>query len=212
MKLAVFGANGRIGEHVVRQALDAGHRVSAVVRDSSRWNFDHPFLSVVRVPTLTDPEPMWPALVDSDAALSGVGPRRRSDVAVASTATRGILAAVKAAGVPHFVAVSAAPVGPTPQGEGFLNRYLFMPFIKALLKETYADLAEMEREIMHSGLEWTVVRPPRLTDKPLTGEYRIAIGGNVPRGAVIGRANVAHLMLASLTDPAMTNRAVGIAH
>src|SRR5262245_40295469 len=121
MKLTVFGANGRIGEHVVRQALEAGHRVGAVVRASSRLELSHPNLDIIRVPTLTDPEPIWPALVGSDAALSGVGPRHRRDVTVASTATRGILAALKEAGVPHFVAVSAAPVGPTPEGEGPLN-------------------------------------------------------------------------------------------
>jgi uncharacterized protein YbjT (DUF2867 family) len=211
MKLTVFGATGRIGEHMVRQALDAGHRVSAVVRGSSRLDISHPALEIHRVPGLADPEPMWPALVGSDAALSGVGPRSRKDVTVASTATRGILAALKSAGVPHFVAVSAAPVGPIPDGEGFLNRYLLMPFIKTLLKDIYADVALMEREIMASGLEWTIVRPPRLTDKPLTGDYRVALAGNVPNGRTIGRADVAHLMLASLTDTTMANRAIGVA-
>lgn len=209
MKLAVFGATGRIGEHVVRQALDAGHRVTAVVRGSSRLALQHPGLDVVRVPTLTDPQPIWPALVGNDAALSGVGPRSRKDVTVASTATRGILAALMEAGVPHLVAVSAAPVGPTPPD--LLNRYLLFPLIRALLKDIYADAAEMERQIMGSGLHWTIVRPPRLTDAPLTGRYRTALDANVARGRTIGRADVAHLMLASLTDQAMANRAVGVA-
>jgi uncharacterized protein YbjT (DUF2867 family) len=111
--------------------------------------------------------------------------------------------------VPHFVAVSAAPVGPTPPD--LVNRFLLFPFIRALLKDIYADAAQMERDIRRSGLTWTIVRPPRLTDGPLTGQYRVALDANVRRGMTIGRADVAHLMLASLTNPAMANRAIGVA-
>ncbi len=210
MKLAVFGATGRIGQHVVRQAAEAGHQVTAVVRSGSPFTGDRPGVTVVRVASLDDTEALWPALVGHDAALSGVGPRNRKDITVASTATRGILAALREAGVPHLVAVSAAPVGPTPPD--FVNRYLLFPFIRAVLKDIYADTARMEREIAASGLHWTVVRPPRLTDKPLTGRYRVSIDGNVRRGITVGRADVAHLMLASLTNPAMTDHAVGIAN
>src|SRR6266498_4594901 len=79
MKLTVFGATGRIGEQVVRQALDAGHKVTAVVRDPARFDVRHPALEVATVAGLTDPEVLRPALEGSDAAISGVGPRGRKD-------------------------------------------------------------------------------------------------------------------------------------
>jgi NAD(P)H-binding len=66
----------------------------------------------------------------------------------------------------------------------------------------YANLAEMEAEIRNSATQWTIVRPPKLVNKPLTGNYRTVVGGNVPRGYAISRADVAHLMLAVLDDPA----------
>ncbi len=99
MKLTVFGATGRIGEQVVRQALDAGHKVTAVVRDPARFDVRHPALEVATVAGLTDPEVLRPALEGSDAAISGVGPRGRKDGPVASSATRGILRAMEASGV-----------------------------------------------------------------------------------------------------------------
>lgn len=208
--LTVFGASGGIGRHVVRQALDAGDQVTAVVREQSRFDLSHPALEVVRVPGLTDPEPLRAAVKDADAVISGVGPMRPSDVTVASTTARGILAALESAGVRRFVAVTANPVGPTPEGESLANRLVVRPLFGTLLKRMYADLATMEDEIRRSNTDWTIVRPPRLTNKPLSGRYRIA-PENVPGAKSISRADVAHAMLAVLDDPGTIRRALGVA-
>jgi putative NADH-flavin reductase len=212
MKMTVFGASGGIGGYVVRQALDAGHKVTAVVRDPARFGVSHPALEVVTVPGLTDSEVLRPALAASDAAISGVGPRGRKDGPVASSTTRGILRAMEASGVRRFVAVSAAPVGPVPEGDSFVNRRILLPFVGALLRDVYADLAEMEDEIRRSRTEWTVVRPPKLVNKPLSGTYRRIVGGNVPHGYSISRADTAHAMLAALDDPATLRQAIGVAY
>jgi putative NADH-flavin reductase len=212
MKITIFGASGRIGGHVVRQALDAGHKVTAVVRDPALFDVSHPALEVATVPGLTDPEVLRSALETSDAAISGVGPRGRKDGPVASSSTRGILRAMEASGVSRFVAVSAVPVGPVPEGESFINRRILVPFISAFARDVYADLAEMEDEIRRSATEWTVVRPPRFVNKPLTGKYRTVVGGNVPRAYSISRADVADAMLAVLDDPATFRQAVGVGY
>jgi putative NADH-flavin reductase len=212
MKLTVFGATGRIGGHVVRQALDAGHTVTAVVRDPARFEVTHPALEVATVPGLTDPGVLGSALESSDAAISGVGPRGRKEGPVASSATRGILRAMEASGVRRFVAVSAVPVGPVPEGESFFNRRILLPFMSAFARDVYADLAEMEDEIRRSATEWTIVRPPKFVNKPRTGKYRTVVGGNVPRAYSISRADVADAMLAVLDDPATFRRAVGVAY
>ena len=211
MKLTVFGATGRIGGEVVRQALAAGHGVTAVVRDPARLAVRDPRLEVVTVSGLDDPEALAPAVAGRDAVLSGVGPRRRSDTHVASESTRAILGAMTAHGVRRLVAVSAAPVGPSPAGDGWFDRRVLRPFITTLLRDVYADLAVMERDIRDSGVDWTVVWPPRLVDSPPRGAYRTAIGANVPHARTVSRAEVAHLMLVALDDPAMVGRPVGIA-
>lgn len=211
MRLTVFGASGRIGGLVVRQALDAGHKVTAVVRATSGFESDHRGLEVVRVAALTDPAAPAPALDGADAVISGLGPRGRKDTSVASSTTRVVLAAMRDAGVRRFVAVSAAPVVPPPPDDGLLNRKIIHPLVSTLLRGIYTDLRLMEEDIRHSGLEWTVVRPPRLTDGPLTGRYRTAVEANLAHGITISRADVAHAMLAVLDDPGLVNRAIGVA-
>jgi putative NADH-flavin reductase len=212
MKLTVFGASGRIGGHLVRQALDAGHAVTAVVRDAARFEVRDAALAVATVPDLGDLTALLPPLEGCDGALSAVGPRGRNDGPVAATATRGILRALEASGVRRFVAVSAVPVGPTPDGESFVNRRLLLPMMGAFLRDLYADLAVMEGDIRDSATDWTILRPPKLVDKPLTATYRTVVGANVPRGYFISRADAAHAMLASFTSPATIRQPLGVAY
>ena len=91
-------------------------------------------------------------------------------------------------------------------------RNLFGPLIKTALHDHYADLARMEDVLRESGLDWTIVRPPRLTDKPLTGKYRMAYGQNLRGGLLISRADVAHLMLHAVERPESIRQTIGIAN
>ncbi|MFC4591616.1 NAD(P)-dependent oxidoreductase [Sphaerisporangium corydalis] len=211
MKLTVFGATGRTGREVVRQALDAGHQVTAVVRDPARLPVSHSALEVVTA-EVTGPEALRPALAGREAVISALGPNNRKEVGIASIALRSILSAIDGTEVRRLVVLSAVPVGPVPEGEPFWYRKIALPLLRGLLREGYADLAAMEEEVRRSAVEWTIVRPPRLTDKPLTGEYRRVIGGNVPGGRAISRADLAHAMLATVDDPATVKQAVGVAY
>ncbi len=69
----------------------------------------------------------------------------------------------------------------------------------------------MEDVLRASGLDWTAVRPPRLTNGRLTGNYRTALERNLPGGLVISRADVAHAMLAALRQPETIGHAIGVA-
>ena len=225
MKLTIVAATGGIGHHLLEQAVAAGHDVTTVVRNPSRL----PRELAAQVRTVTadlataDPSELQPAFAGADAVLSGLGSRPGKDPGVASRGTRAIVAAMQATGVRRIVVVSAAPIGtvpspgrPTPPrhdpGDGFLMRNLLAPLTKAALRRRYADLALMEDLLRDSGLDWTVVRPPRLTDKPPTGTYRTAYGRNVRRGLQVSRADVAHLMLRALDQPETIRQVVGIAN
>jgi uncharacterized protein YbjT (DUF2867 family) len=75
----------------------------------------------------------------------------------------------------------------------------------------YVDLALMEDIVRDSGLDWTVVRPPRLSDGRLTGTYRTAYGQNIRGGWIVSRADVAQLMLRALDEPETIKQTLGIA-
>ncbi|MEH0576436.1 MULTISPECIES: NAD(P)H-binding protein [Streptomyces] len=210
MKFTVFGATGGIGRELVRQALDAGHEVTAVVRDPARLAVTGGRLEVVRA-DLTDPEALRPAVTGRDAVLSGLGARRRKDAGVAARLTRTVLSALEAEGVRRLLVVSAGPIGPEPEGDGALDRTV-RGLVSAALKDVYADLREMEAELARSATDWTVVRPPRLQDKPVTGAYRTVVGGFPRKGRFIGRADVAHAMLAMVEDAGTVKQGVGVAY
>ncbi|AVH57098.1 MULTISPECIES: NAD(P)-dependent oxidoreductase [Streptomyces] len=210
MKLTVFGATGGIGQEIVRQALAAGHQVTAVVRDPARLTVTGAGLEVFRA-DLTDPEALPPAVAGRDAVLSGLGARGRKDAGVAARLTRSVLAAMEAEGTRRLLVVSAAPVGPAPEGDTAIDRAT-RGLVSRLLKDIYADLKAMEDELARSATDWTVVRPPRLQNKPVTGSYRTVVGGFPLKGRFIGRADVAHAMLAMIDDPGTVKQGVGVAY
>ncbi|MFE9482046.1 NAD(P)-dependent oxidoreductase [Streptomyces spororaveus] len=215
MKITVFGATGGVGREVVRQALDAGHEVTAVVRDPARLPIAaHERLRVATVRDVTDQEAVLAVVSGQDAVVSALGAasnKQAREHPVAGPALSAITSAMDRAGVRPLTAVSAAPVGPLPEGEGIFTRVLVYPLLRRLLRDVYADLADMEAVMAASGTRWTVVRPPMLRDKPRTGTYRRAIGAHVRGGSVIPRADVADALLVCLTDPATARHAVGVA-
>jgi putative NADH-flavin reductase len=91
-------------------------------------------------------------------------------------------------------------------------RNVLTAFMKAVLRDRYADLARMEDVLRAGHLDWTIFRPPLLTNGPLTGRYRTALGQNLQRGVRMSRADVAHAMLAALKQPATIRQEVGIAY
>lgn len=210
MKITVFGANGGVARHAVEQLLAAGHEVTAVVRNAGRIA-PKPGLRVEVVPDLSQPRNLAAALRDADAVLSGVGPRSTRDGPIASTVTGSIIAAMLDAGVRRLVTVSAAPVGDMPTDEGLFGRLVLYPIARTLLRPVFSDLARMEQQMWQSGLDATSIRPPRLTNGPWTGKYRQRIGGSVPHGVLISRADTADAMVGALGDPATIGQPVGVA-
>ncbi|MDI3385791.1 SDR family oxidoreductase [Streptomyces sp. B-S-A8] len=213
MKLTVFGATGGIGQEIVKQALGAGHQVTAVVRDPARLTVTGAALEVFRA-DLRDTEALRGAVEGRDAVLSGLGARSPKDArtGIAAALTRPVLQALDATGTRRFLAVSAAPLAPEPADQKFLHRRVVVPLIGTLLKPVYDDLKVMEAEVRRSDTDWTLVRPPKLLDRPVTGTYRTALNVNLRGGGTIARADVAHAMLAMIDDPATVQQGVSVAY
>ncbi|MEU4671764.1 NAD(P)-binding oxidoreductase [Amycolatopsis sp. NPDC023774] len=80
-----------------------------------------------------------------------------------------------------------------------------------MLRNAFADLRAMEAAIRASELQWTIVRPPRLTEGPATGRVRFSKHGALRGGFVISRADVATFLLDAAEDTALIGETVGIA-
>jgi uncharacterized protein YbjT (DUF2867 family) len=209
MRLTVLGATGRVGRHIVTQALADGHQVVAAVRDPGRLGLTHDRLTVRRADAL-DAASVKTVIQNADAVLSGVGPTRRRDpLNPASASARAAVEAMDAVGVRRILMISAEPVNRAGTGEPWATRRLVAPLLWRLMPELYADLELMERVLRESGLDWTAVRPPRLLDGAGQGRYRHAVEASGGSG-VIARADVARAMLDFVTDTATIGHAVGV--
>ena len=221
VKLGLFGATGGVGREVLSQAIAAGHTVTAVVRNPSKLPAD---VYVVRQ-DLANPDNrvLAAAMRGVDAVISTVGPSRAAQAGIVAPSTAAITHAMDCAGVRRLVVISAAPVGVVPSthrpqpprydaGDDPLMRYLLSPLIRRLFRRVYLDLAAMEDLLRDGSLDWTAIRPPRLTNGPLTRTYRTAIDRNLRHGLIISRPDVAHLMLSVLQQRPTVRHSVGVAY
>lgn len=203
MRLFVLGASGGIGGHLLRLGLERAHELTAYVRTPSKVAVSSERMAVVGG-DLFDARAMAGVLAGHDALLSAFGPTTIRTTTLREEFGRALAAALRAGGVRRVQLVSAA----------FLFRDVGL--LGAILKLTLfrfmaPDMAAMEREIMREDLDWTVVRPPRLTNGPATGGYRVADGALPPSGYVVSRADVADFTIGEAERPAQVHQIVGLA-
>lgn len=213
MRLTVLGATGRTGREIVRQGLEAGHEITAVVRDPARLPIEHERLTVVRADVF-DAAALEPAVKGAGAVLSALGATSlRDETPVCRDGTRAAIAAMRATACRRLLVTSAVPVPRHDPGNRGLGGAIARPILRVIFRRGYADMGAMEHLVRAAGdLEWTIFRPPRLLDKPATGKARTALGQNVPGGYSVARADVAAEMLRRITDPGSVRTVVGIAN
>ena len=106
--------------------------------------------------------------------------------------------AMQSADVRRLICVSASGLDPGPWWE----RWFAKPILWMAFKEMYTDLVRMEAVVERSGLDWTLLRPPALTNGPRTGRYQVAVNQHLKRGLMISRADLGDYIVGHLCDPA----------
>jgi putative NADH-flavin reductase len=208
MKLVVLGATGGTGIEIVRQALDRGHSVTAFVRSPERLKEFRDRIAIRRGDLLNSTE-LEEAIRGHDAVVSAFGPRLPISKADANLLERFAFSLTKAmvhAGVTRVVVESVA----------FLFKDSIFPPVYLLgrlfFSGVVADSSAMERIVQQSELDWTLVRPPELTEKPFTGKYRVREGHLPTFGLKISRADVADYMVKAVEDSSTVHKIIGISN
>ena len=200
MKLFVMGATGRTGQEIVQQALERGHHVTAFVRSPETAVLRHERLSVLNG-NATDENQLSKAMQNHDAVLSALGPR---EVFKPSSLLRdSALATIRAmqrSGVKRLLILSAAAHFP-----GVPNR-----IVSFILRNHMRDSLAMEKVVQDSGLDWTIARPPRLTQAQYT-TYRSREAAAPKKGFTLSRKAVAAFMLDAIEQEKHLQKIVGIA-
>ena len=198
----VIGAAGGIGRQAVEVALAQGYRVIAVLRTPAKLPLVHPSLKIVQGDVL-QPATYEEYLTEGTIVLSAIGTTRGffrdEPTTLYSDGATKILGAMqrRKARRAYFISASAVEISPVLPA---FARWLARNVIQKLLRHMYADLRIMEDRAKESGLDWTIVRPPRLTDKKLTGQYRFAVNSFLRNCLSISRADVAHFMVHHAKD------------
>ncbi|MBV8841131.1 MAG: NAD(P)H-binding protein [Alphaproteobacteria bacterium] len=202
MRLFILGATGLTGRQLVAQAIAQGHAVTAFVRAPEKLALA-PGLAVRRGDP-RDGAALGAALGGHDAVLSALGPPGPARSTLLRDSARSIVDAMQATSVSRLLVVSAAVL--------FEDAGAFVTLMRrTLLRNIAEDNAAMERCIAASALDWTIARPPRLTNGRMTGNYRVAEDHLPRRGFLVSRADVAHFLLGALERGAHRRKIVGVA-
>jgi len=197
-KVIVFGASGGCGLEIVKHALDKGLRVTAVVRNPAAFTLMHPALTVVKGDVMKL-ESFSDAMKGQDAVISALGSSGRKPTILYSMGARHIMMAMHVHDVRRLLCVSASALY-TNQKMSLFLKFFIKAVLQPLLKEPYNDMRLMEKEVQQSGLDYTIVRPPRLLDKRGKGTYRIAVNDHLTGLSTIARADVGHYMVQHLEN------------
>jgi putative NADH-flavin reductase len=206
MRLAILGASGPTGRLVISGAIERGHVVTAAARHLDTLRASDQLISV---PTdVRDVDAVRTAVRGQDAVISAVGSRARAPGALYSTAGRNLVQALEEEEVRRLIVVSSGGVQPHDRGLPFWFRLA----IPLLLRDLYRDMAEMERLVQASTLDWTIVRAAYLVDQPARGRFRVGDGANPPGGRKISRADLAGFLLDQLQDRQWSQAAPTVAY
>jgi putative NADH-flavin reductase len=202
MKLVIFGATGGTGAELLRQSLESGHVVTAVVRNPTRLSIrEHANLTVIEGDVLAA-GPWQAAMAEHEVVLSCLGSTdRRHATSVYSRGAVHIMEAMRGPGTGRFVCLSSAGLEIQP-GTPLAQRLVTKLIVQRLYRHGYADMARMESIVAASSTQWTIIRPPMLTDGPLTGDYRVAINAHLSKPRSMSRADLAHYMMTHVDDEA----------
>ena len=205
MRLLILGATGGSGQALIGQASERAHRITAFVRSPQKLGSLRDRVTVRQGDPGSVAE-LQAVLPGHDAVLSALGPPGPGPTTILRAGACSTVAAMQAVGPRRLIVVSAAILF---SDLGIPGRVLR----RTLLKNVAEDSAEMERLVIASGLDWTIARPPRLTNGPLTGRYRVENGHLPDRSAwaFISRADVAHFVLSELEHSTHVHQVVGIA-
>jgi putative NADH-flavin reductase len=207
-RVLIVGATGGTGRHLVAQALERGHAVTALVRNPSMVKVDHPQLTVVRGDVL-DYASVEGAVRGQEAVVSALGHKQFFyPTRILSEGTGNILRAMEAHGVSRFVCATSLGIG---DSAGRMGAYYTLFVIPVILPFYFWDKTRQERLIAASKLEWIIVRPGVLTNGGKRGVYRHGFELGSFLGSVrVSRADVADFMLNQVADDAYRGTAPGV--
>lgn len=211
-RVALFGATGKIGHHVLDQLLAAGHDVAAYVRNPAKLDVTHPNLTVI-TGELHDAAAIASAVDGADAVISALGPtlKRSATGTPVTDGSLNIVAAMQAAGVRRYVGL-ATPAMADPRDRPTLKGKALRLMPRLAMPNALAEIDGMAAAITGSDLDWTIARITNPTDRPAKGTTRAGFLGRDKVGMAMTRADIATFLVDQLADDTYLRAAPAISN
>lgn len=204
-KIAVFGATGRTGKHIVEEVAKRGFIPVCLVREKSKEKITEPkAFSIIGSPL--EYEDVLETIDGCDAVLLALNIARKSDWPWAKVITppnlldvtmKNIVRAMSETEIRRVITVSAWGVGDSYREVNWIFRFLIN---NTKVGMAYAGHEDQERVLRQSGLDWTAVRPVGLSNETWNSRVRVSFKGEKKLRMTISRKDVAKFMLDILED------------
>lgn len=195
-KIALFGGTGQTGSEFLELALERGYSVKALVRTPEKLRISHPNLEVIQGDVLNKKD-VDTCIIDTEIVVSLFGHVDKSPEWLQTEGTKNIVTAMQKNGLTKIISLSGGglpfPEKDQPKFADKMIRFIMKIFVPKILNDAIAHYEVLEK----SGLDWIIVRGPRLTNEPKKGEYRVGWVG-VNASTKIGRADLAEFILNQL--------------
>jgi len=204
VKILVLGATGATGRLIVGRALAKGHDVVALVRSKARAT-DLAGAELVEGDA-RDAAALTRAIAGCDAVVSSLGTAMSPfrEVTLLSTATRALVGVMAAQNIRRLVCITGLGAGDSRGHGGFFFDRLFLPL---MLRKVYEDKDRQEDGIRASALDWIIIRPTVLNDKPARGGIKALTDLSRVHGGTIARSDVAEFVVPQLTEDTWLRKA-----
>jgi uncharacterized protein YbjT (DUF2867 family) len=194
MKIIVFGATGQTGKQLVNILAREGHTLTAFARNHTKVDTFNGKVTAYQGDA-RDPEAVARAIQGHDTVLTAMGTRSLQKNDLQEVFMRNLIAAMDNANIKRVIELSAWGAG-----DSYRQSSPAMKLIrKTLLKNLYDDKDLADALLLASDLDYTIVRPGRLTNKPARGDVHASLNGE-GLSQSISRQDVAAFMVGQLSD------------
>lgn len=210
MKILIIGGTGKTGKELIKQGLEKGYLVTALVRNPQKLRFDHPDLLIKKGDVLK-PESFGDAFKGQDAVLSALGHKKFFiKTSILSKGTRNIIAEMQKEHIKRFICITSLGINESRFKLGLYYTLFVIPFI---LYFYFSDKSKQEKIIKQSDLDWTIVRPGHFINGRKRGKYKHGENeGHYILTKVISRADVADFMIRQINDKTYLYKTPGLTY
>jgi putative NADH-flavin reductase len=204
MNIAVFGGTGGTGQWIIKLGIEAGHQITALVRNPDRLD-DGSSQTKIIVGNVLDYKKVQESIAGTDAVAVSLGSRSDSPDNIVSQGTQNIIRAMKALDVRRLVVITSLGVGDSKDQVPMA----FKLVMKTIMRKIIIDKDRQEQFVRASGLDWVIIRPGELSNDPPTQQYIFGTDPTITAKRV-SRADVAEFVIQNLTDNQFLHQAVAI--